>query len=64
VKIILNGANIQIYRDNILIIDYTDNTGYAIMTPGGFAFETFFNMIPGGLVKHYFDDIKVTLVDQ
>ncbi len=64
VKIILNGTHIQIYRDNILIIDYTDNTEHAILTPGGFAFETFFNMIPGGLVKQYYDDIKVTLVDK
>jgi hypothetical protein len=63
VKIILNGAHIQIYRDNKLIIDYTDNTDHAILTPGGFAFETFFNMIPGRLVKQYFDDIKVTLID-
>ena len=63
VKIILNGANIQIYRDNILVIDHTDNSGYAILTPGGIGFEAFFTMIPGGLIRHYFDDIKVTLVD-
>ena len=63
VKIILNGTHIQIYRDNILIIDYTDNTEHAILTPGGIGFEAFFTMIPGGLIRHYFDDIKVTLVD-